>query len=92
MESIEGPLDIGDQLTVNLAINKLNDMLEMIKVTALIGSGVQERLFAALQSLGEMVQDFTDSAFTPHNQRQQILNYLEECRYEMNNLEYLKVF
>lgn len=91
MENIEGPLDIGEQMTVNLAINKLNDMLEMIKVTALIGSGVQERLFASLQSLRDMVNDFTDFPFTEQNQREQILEYLNECSYEMNNLDYLKV-
>lgn len=84
-------MDIGNQLTVNLAIRKMTDMLEMIKVTALIGSGVQERLVGALDSLFEMVQDFTDSAFTQHHQREQILDYMEECRYEMNNLEFLKV-
>src|SRR4051812_2088254 len=30
--------------------------------------------------------DFTDSAFTPHHQREQILDFLEECRFEMSSL------
>lgn len=31
-------------------------------------------------------QDFTDSAYTPHHHREQILDFLEECRFEMTNL------
>lgn len=52
----------------------------------LIGSGVRERLVAALDALCEMSSDFTESAWTPLQQREQILDLLEECRFEMGNL------
>lgn len=58
----------------------------MVRMTSVIGPDVRDRLVSALDSLCEMTQDFTDSAFTPHHQREQILDFLEECRFEMSNL------
>lgn len=55
-------------------------------MTCSIGAGVRERLISGLDSLCEMTQDFTDSAYTPHHHREQILDFLEECRFEMANL------
>lgn len=80
------PLDVGTQMTASIGIRHLTEMLEMVKMMSLIGSGVQERLVSTLDSLCEMTQDFTDSAYTPHHQREQILDFLEECRFEMSNL------
>ena len=40
----------------------------------------------ALNSVCEMTQDFTDSAYTPHHHREQIIDFLEECRFEVGNL------
>uniref|UniRef100_A0A0R3S3R6 Alpha-catulin n=1 Tax=Elaeophora elaphi TaxID=1147741 RepID=A0A0R3S3R6_9BILA len=82
----EEVLDIGMQLTVNAAIRRLMEMLEMVRVTCNIGTGTRERLISALDSLCEMTQDFTDSAYTPHHHREQILDFLEECRFELTNL------
>uniref|UniRef100_A0A915E636 Alpha-catulin n=1 Tax=Ditylenchus dipsaci TaxID=166011 RepID=A0A915E636_9BILA len=65
-ENIDGPIDIGIQLTANVCIKQLTEMLEMVKMMALI--------------------DFTDSPFTVHHHREQILDFLEECRFEMSNL------
>ncbi|VDK43732.1 unnamed protein product [Anisakis simplex] len=79
-------LDIGMQLTANAAIKQLMEMLEMVRMTCSVGTGVRERLISALDSLCEMTQDFTDSAYTPHHHREQILDFLEECRFEMTNL------
>lgn len=61
-------------------------MLEMVRMTCNIGTGTRERLISALDSLCEMTQDFTDSAYTPHHHREQILDFLEECRFELTNL------
>ncbi|CAJ0961572.1 unnamed protein product, partial [Mesorhabditis belari] len=83
---LEEPLDIGIQLTANAAIKQLTEMLEMVRMTCRVGAGVRERLVAALDALCEMTQDFTDSAYTPHHHREQILDFLEECRFEMTNL------
>lgn len=80
------PLDIGIQLTANTAIRQLTDMLEMVRMTGRVGAGVRERLITALDTLCEMTQDFTDSAYTPHHHREQVLDFLEECRFEMTNL------
>jgi hypothetical protein len=33
-----------------------------------------------------MTNDFTENTFTPHHQREQILDFLEECRFELGNL------
>uniref|UniRef100_A0A914BVJ3 Alpha-catenin n=1 Tax=Acrobeloides nanus TaxID=290746 RepID=A0A914BVJ3_9BILA len=74
------------QLTASVAIKQLMEMLEMVRMTSVIGPDVRDRLVSALDSLCEMTQDFTDSAFTPHHQREQILDFLEECRFEMSNL------
>ncbi|VDP35537.1 unnamed protein product [Heligmosomoides polygyrus] len=82
----EEPLDIGIQLTANAAIKQLTEMLEMVRMTSRVGVGVRERLIGALDALCEMTQDFTDSAYTPHHHREQILDFLEECRFEMTNL------
>lgn len=58
----------------------------MVRMTCNVGTGTRERLISALDSLCEMTQDFTDSAYTPHHHREQILDFLEECRFEMTNL------
>jgi hypothetical protein len=62
------------------------EMLEMVRMTSNVGSGVRERLIGALESLTEMTHDFTESHYTQHHQREQILDFLEECRFELNNL------
>lgn len=58
----------------------------MVRMTSAIGPSTRERLIAALGSLCEMTQDFTESSFTLHHHREQILDFLEECRFEMSNL------
>ncbi|KAM3720321.1 Alpha-catulin [Dirofilaria immitis] len=84
--SSEEVLDIGMQLTANAAIRRLMEMLEMVRMTCNVGTGTRERLVSGLDSLCEMTQDFTDSAYTPHHHREQILDFLEECRFELTNL------
>ncbi|VBB26140.1 unnamed protein product [Acanthocheilonema viteae] len=86
LPSSEEVLDIGMQLTANAAIRQLMEMLEMVRITCNIGTGTRERLISALDSLCEITQDFTDSAYTPHHHREQILDFLEECRFELTNL------
>lgn len=58
----------------------------MVRMTSNVGTGVRERLVGALDAVCEMTQDFTDSAYTPHHHREQILDFLEEARFEMSNL------
>jgi hypothetical protein len=61
-------------------------MLEMVRMTASVASGIRERLLTALDSLCQMTNDFTENSFTPHHQREQILDFLEEVNAEMGNL------
>uniref|UniRef100_A0AC34QMN7 Alpha-catulin n=2 Tax=Panagrolaimus sp. JU765 TaxID=591449 RepID=A0AC34QMN7_9BILA len=86
IDPINGPIDIGIQLTANVSIKQLMEMLEMVRMTSTIGPSTRERLITALSSLNEMTQDFTDSNFTMAHHREQILDFLEECRFEMSNL------
>ena len=86
VDPVFGPLDIGIQLTANVSIKQLMEMLEMVRMTSAIGPSTRERLITALSSLNEMTQDFTESSFTLVHHREQILDFLEECRFEMSNL------
>jgi hypothetical protein len=80
-----GPIDIGMQTTISVTVRQLNEILEIIKMTSTV-VGVRERLITTLDSLCQMTNDFTESSFTPHHQREQILDFLEECRFELNSL------
>lgn len=80
-----GPIDIGMQTTIYVTVRQLNEILEIIKMTSTI-AGVRERLITTLDSLCQMTNDFTENSFTPLHQREQILDFLEECRFELNNL------
>lgn len=63
----------------------------MVRMTSMVGAGIRERLVSSLDSLCELTQDFTDSSSTPAHQREQILDSLEECRFEMTNLVHPEV-
>lgn len=52
---------------------------------------IRERMITALDSLCQMTNDFTENAFTPHHHREQILDFLEECRFELGNLVHAEV-
>ncbi|CDW58164.1 BK channel interacting protein 2 [Trichuris trichiura] len=82
----EEPFDIGLQLTADIATAQFLDTLEMVRLTGNVGLGVQERIFGALNALCEMTQDFTDSAYTHHHHREQILDFLSETRNLLSNL------
>lgn len=53
---------------------------------SLIGSGVQERFITFMNSLEEMIKDFTESPNTPGPQRAQTVNIVNECQIEMHKL------
>lgn len=58
----------------------------MVKMTGGAGAGVRERLIQGLDTVSEMTLDFTDSAYTAHHHREQILDFLEEAKFELTNL------
>ena len=53
--------------------------MEVVRLT-LVDANTESRLIAAIESLTETTQDFTDSAYTTHNHRQQILMLSEQLR------------
>ena len=59
------------------------DTVEVVRVT-LVGSNTESRLVAGLDSLIETTQDFTDSAYTTHDHRQQILMICEQLRHQLS--------
>lgn len=80
------PLDIGLQLTASVAIKQFLDTLEMVRMTGNVGIGVRDRLIAGVEAVAEMTQDFTDSAYTSHHHREQLIDFIDEARYEVNQL------
>jgi len=61
----------------------IKDMVEVVRVT-LVNSNTESRLVAGLESLIETTQDFTDSAYTSHDHRQQILMICEQLRHQLS--------
>ena len=57
--------------------------MEVVRVT-LVGSNTESRLISSLESLIETTQDFTDSAYTTHDHRQQILMICEQLRHQLS--------
>ena len=61
---------------------RVKDMVEVVRVT-LVGTNTESRLVTTLESLIEATQDFTDSAYTTHDHRQQILMICEQLRHQL---------
>ena len=61
----------------------VKDVVEVVRVT-LVGSNTESRLMTSLESLIETTQDFTDSAYTTHDHRQQILMVCEQLRHQLS--------
>ena len=61
------------------------DLVEMTRVT-LIGATSEAKLLGALETLIETTQDFTDSAYTSHENRERILALCERLRQELATL------
>ena len=59
------------------------DVVEVVRVT-LVGTNTESRLVAALESVIETTQDFTDSAYTTHDHRQHILMICEQLRHHLS--------
>ena len=57
----------------------------MTRVT-LVGPNTEGKLQSALETMIETTQDFTDSAYTSHENRERILLLCERVRQELNIL------
>ncbi|XP_045118374.1 alpha-catulin-like isoform X3 [Portunus trituberculatus] len=67
------------------AIRHLEDSVEMTRMT-LCGPAVRDRLCQAVDTICERMQDFTDSAYTSHEHRENILLLLDRIRLQVNQL------
>ena len=66
-------------LTAYGAIQQLDDSVEMTRLT-LATSACRERMTSALDAAIERTQDFTDSAYTSHEHRENILLLWDRVR------------
>ncbi|PSN52400.1 Alpha-catulin [Blattella germanica] len=71
--------------TVSGALKQLEDLVEMTRLT-LLGPDSKERLTQALDTIVERTQDFTDSAYTSHEHRENILLLCDRAKLELNQL------
>lgn len=78
--------------TVVGALRHFESLVELTRLTTLGGQGPggggggRERLAAALEQVVERTQDFTDSAYTSHEHRENILLLCERAKLELNQL------
>lgn len=71
--------------TVSGALKHFEDLVEMTRLT-LVGPGCKERLTSSLDTIVERTQDFTDSAYTSHEHRENILLLCDRAKLELNQL------
>ncbi|OWF56469.1 alpha-catulin-like [Mizuhopecten yessoensis] len=68
------------------AVREFEDLVEMTRVTGLTSSSSPDKLTSALDVVVETAQDFTDSAYTPHENRERIIDTLNCMRAELQLL------
>jgi hypothetical protein len=71
--------------TVSGSLKQFEDLVEMTRLT-LLGPDSKERLTQALDTIVERTQDFTDSAYTSHEHRENILLLCDRAKLELNQL------
>jgi hypothetical protein len=71
--------------TVSASLKQFEDLVEMTRLT-LLGPDSKERLTQALDTIVERTQDFTDSAYTSHEHRENILLLCDRAKLELNQL------
>jgi hypothetical protein len=70
---------------VSGSLKQFEDLVEMTRLT-LLGPDSKERLTKALDTIVERTQDFTDSAYTSHEHRENILLLCDRAKLELNQL------
>ncbi|WAR10887.1 CTNL1-like protein [Mya arenaria] len=69
----------GCGITAHKAIKDYEDQVEMVRVTH-INTYFAVKLTSALESVVETTQDFTDSAYTSHDQRERIVEIVDSLQ------------
>ncbi|CAH1790183.1 unnamed protein product, partial [Owenia fusiformis] len=67
------------------ALKEFDDVVQTTRVT-MVTNSTHDRLQSALDIVIETTQDFTDSAYTPHQARERILQLCEKLRVELTIL------
>lgn len=73
-----------DRNNISSCIRHLEQLLELGRVT--LEPSCQENISAALDSVLERTQDFTDSAYTSHEHRENILLLSDRVKSELDHL------
>ena len=63
----------------------MQDLIDMARVT-MIDPGIEEKLLSAFELAKETVDDFTDSPYTSHDNREKVLQLTEKLREELQTL------
>ncbi|GAB6029511.1 myosin 3, variant 2 [Chamberlinius hualienensis] len=79
------PDDWDNLSTVQCAIKKFEDIVQMTRMT-LVGPSYRGKLTGSLDTIVERTQDFTDSAYTSHEHRENILLLCDRTKLELNQL------
>ncbi|XP_076681008.1 alpha-catenin related isoform X2 [Andrena cerasifolii] len=74
-----------DSSTAFSALKHFERLVETTRMT-LLGPGCRETLTSALDTVVENTQDFTDSAYTSHEHRENILLLCDRAKLELNTL------
>lgn len=74
-----------DSSTVCSALKHFERLVETTRMT-LLEPGCRETLTSALETVVERTQDFTDSAYTSHEHRENILLLCDRAKLELNTL------
>ncbi|XP_076308796.1 alpha-catulin-like [Tachypleus tridentatus] len=77
--------ELEQYFTVHNAMKKFEELLERINKTFAVPA-FREQLLSALEAVMERTQDFTDSAYTSHEHRENILILRERTKVEVNHL------
>ena len=71
--------------TVYSAIKQFESLVEMTRLTFVSGQ-TKDSLLIALDTIVERTQDFTDSAYTSHEHRENILLLCDRAKLQLNQL------
>lgn len=74
-----------DSSTVCSALKHFERMVETTRMTLMV-PGCRDTLTSALDTVVERTQDFTDSAYTSHEHRENILLLCDRAKLELNTL------
>ncbi|XP_070185642.1 alpha-catulin-like isoform X2 [Littorina saxatilis] len=71
--------------TASRAFKELEELIDMARVT-MIDSTVEDKLWSSFELAKETVDDFTDSPYTSHDNRERVLQLTEKLRDELQVL------